>query len=451
MRKITSIALILALSLSMLAGCGTSAPSSAAQSTADSSTPADSSVASSAASSEAAPATAEPVTLKWALWDIDATAYYKPLIDAYTAKNPNVTIEMVDLGSTDYQTVLATQLSGGADDLDVITVKDIPGYSNLVNLGMLEPLNTLNTTDPSVYGGTIEQITVDGSYYAVPFRSDFWVVFYNKDLFDAAKVEYPTNDMTLDEYDALARKLTTGSGAEKVYGAHYHTWRSAVQLFGILDGKNTIVDGSYDFLKPYYERIINQQKDGICMDYGTLKTSSTHYSGVFYNNQVAMMNMGSWFIATQIEKVNSGESLSKNWGIVKYPHPDGVEAGTTLGTITSLAINSKSKSKAAAADFINFVCGEDGQQVIAGTGTIPAIKNETTMSAIASKEGFPADENSKAALNVVKTYLEMPLHAKSADIETVLNNAHDNIMTENVTVDEGILEMNEGVSGILNS
>lgn len=437
MKKLLSLALAAVLVLTLLAGCGGGASSAPA------------STAAPAASTPAA-ASDEPITMKWALWDIDATAYYQPLIDAYKEQNPNVTIEMVDLGSTDYQTVLATQLSGGADDLDIITVKDIPGYANLVNLGMLEPLNDYNTNDTSLYGGTIEQITVDGNYYAVPFRSDFWVVFYNKDLFDAANVEYPTNDMTLDEYDALARQVTSGSGAEKVYGCHYHTWRSAVQLFGILDGQNTIVDGSYDFLQPYYERILAEQDEGICMDYATLKTASTHYSGVFYNNQVAMMNMGSWFIATQIEKVKDGESLAANWGIVKYPHPDGVEAGTTLGTITSLAVNSKSANKQAAADFINFVCGEEGQKVIANTGTIPAIKNDDTMAAIAGLDGFPTDDNSKEALSVVQTYLEMPLHEKSADIETVLNQAHDNIMTENVTIEEGIAEMNEGVADVLN-
>lgn len=437
MKKLLSLALAAVLVLTLLAGCGGGASSAPA------------STAAPAVSTPAA-ASDEPITMKWALWDIDATAYYQPLIDAYKEQNPNVTIEMVDLGSTDYQTVLATQLSGGADDLDIITVKDIPGYANLVNLGMLEPLNDYNTNDTSLYGGTIEQITVDGNYYAVPFRSDFWVVFYNKDLFDAANVEYPTNDMTLDEYDALARQVTSGSGAEKVYGCHYHTWRSAVQLFGILDGQNTIVDGSYDFLQPYYERILAEQDEGICMDYATLKTASTHYSGVFYNNQVAMMNMGSWFIATQIEKVKDGESLAANWGIVKYPHPDGVEAGTTLGTITSLAVNSKSANKQAAADFINFVCGEEGQKVIANTGTIPAIKNDDTMAAIAGLDGFPTDDNSKEALSVVQTYLEMPLHEKSADIETVLNQAHDNIMTENVTIEEGIAEMNEGVADVLN-
>lgn len=439
MRKVLSMALALALSLSMLASCSTSPASTPASKPA--STPASNSVASS-----------EPINLKWALWDIDATAYYQPLLDAYKAKNPNVNIEMVDLGSADYQTVLATQLSGGADDLDIITVKDIPGYANLVNLGMLEPLNTMASAagvDTASFGGTVEQITTNDSYYALPFIQSFWVLFYNKDLFDAAKVEYPTNDMTLDEYDALARKLTSGTGANKVYGNHYHTWRSAVQLFGILDGKNTIVDGTYDFLKPYYEQILAQQKDGICQDYATLKTSSTHYSGVFYNQQVAMMNMGSWFIATQIEKVKSGESLSKNWGIVKYPHPDGVDAGTTLGTITSMGVNSKSKNKQAAFDFINFVSGEEGAKIVAATGSFPAFVSEEALNQIAAIDGFPQDENSKEALKTVKTYLEMPLHEKSADIETVLNQAHDNIMTENVTVDEGIKEMNDGVSAIL--
>lgn len=147
-------------------------------------------------------------------------------------------------------TVLATQLAGSAD-LDVVTVKDIPGYANLINLDYLKPLNEVLTRDTGDFNGTIEQLTTDdGNFYAVPFRSDFWVLYYNKDLFDKAGVEYPSNDLTMEDYDALARKMTSGSGDTKVYGCHYHTWRSAASLFSILDGKNTIIDGKYDFMKP---------------------------------------------------------------------------------------------------------------------------------------------------------------------------------------------------------
>ena len=42
--------------------------------------------------------------------------------------------------------------------------------------------------------------------------------YYNKDLFDKAGVEYPSNDLTMEDYDALARKMTSGSGDTKVYG-----------------------------------------------------------------------------------------------------------------------------------------------------------------------------------------------------------------------------------------
>jgi multiple sugar transport system substrate-binding protein len=402
---------------------------------------------------EAAASTAEGTTnLKWALWDIASTTYYEPLIKAYEAKNPNVTIEMLDLGSADFMTMLQTQLSGGDSSIDIVTIKDIPGYNNLVKRNLLMNLNDKiksEKVDVSLYGGTTDQISVDGKLYGIPFRSDFWVIFYNKDVFDKAGVAYPDNDMTFAEYDALARRMTSGTGAAKVYGAHYHTWRSAVQLFGILDGKNTIVDGTYNFLKPYYEMVLSQQKDGIVQDYATLKTSSTHYSGVFYNNSVAMMNMGSWFIATLINQIEQGKTEVKNWGLAKYPHAEGVPAGTTLGTITSLGVSNASKKKDAAFDFVKFVTGPEGAQIIAKTGTIPAIKDAEVVKIIASMPGFPSDQGSRDALQVAKTYLEMPLPASAGEIEVVLNQVHDEIMTNNISIDAGLAKMNEQVQKIL--
>lgn len=445
MKKMMKKALALMLALLMVAGLAACGNSTGETSKAPENPSSGESKAPEGGSEPAG--TDEEVTLKWAVWDINLTTYYQPLIDAYVADHPNVKIEMIDLGSSDYQNALITQLTGNAD-LDVVCVKDIPGYANLVKGGYLSDLSG-EGVDSSLYGGTIEQITVDGKYYALPFRSDHWVVYYNKDLFDAAGVEYPTNDMTIAEYDELARKVTSGTGSEKVYGSHFHTWRSAPSLFAVLDGKNTVVDGNYDFMKSTYEWVLAEQKDGICQDYGTLKATSTHYSGVFFNEQVAMMNMGSWFIPTQIEKVKSGESLAENWGIVKYPHPEGVPAGTTLGTITSVAVNAASDKQAAALDFVKFVGGEKGAEIIAKTGTFPAIKSDAVLDELAKMDGFPTDENSKEALSTTQVYLEMPMHDKAADIEGVLNEAHDGIMTGAMTIDEGIQKMNNEVSALL--
>ena len=61
---------------------------------------------------------------------------------------------------------------------------------------------------------------------------------------------------------------------------------------------------------------------------------------------------------------------------------------------------------------------------------------------VASVDGFPADEGSKEALQTANLYLEMPVHAKSAEMETVLNEAHDGIMTKSITIDEDLRNQN---------
>ena len=401
------------------------------------------------AASEQAPA--GTTTLRWAMWDADLTVYYKPLIDAYQARNPQIRIELVDLGSADFMTVVSTQLSGGAN-LDIITIKDIPGYANLVRQNRLEPLSSFIRSagiNSANYGGLIEQLTVNNEVYTLPFRSDFWLVYYNKDIFDRAGVPYPTNDMTLDQYDALARRVTSGSGANKIYGAHYHGWRSTTQLFGILDGKNTVVGGTYDFLAPYYERVVKQQDDGIVMSLAEIRTSGTHYSGAFFNSQIAMMNMGTWFIATQIAQVAKGEAASGNWGIVKYPVPAGVTSGTTFGSFTGLSVNRGSGKKDAALDFVQFVSGPEGALVLAKTGNFPAIMSQDVINNIASMPGFPADAASREALNVYRTYLEFPLHDRGAEIDMVLNEAHEAIMLKNISITDGIRQMNDRIRPIL--
>ena len=443
-KRFLSLALACSMAAASLAGCGSTNTTTTTTASTETTT---------AAETPATTAAGDTTTLKWAVWDINLSAYYEPLIQGFESANPGVKIEMVDLGSSDYQTVLATELTGSGSDFDVVMVKDVPGYATLVNKGVLEPLDDYiakDSVDLSAYGGITDQVVVDDKLYELPFRSDFWVLYYNKDVFDNANIAYPTNDMTFEEYDALAKSLTNTTPGSEVYGAHYHTWRSAVQLFGILDGKNSIVGGNYDFTKPYYEMVLAQQDEGVCQDYATLKTSSLHYSGAFSQGNIAMMNMGTWFISTLIDKINTGEYTEcSNWGIVKYPHAEGVEAGSTLATITSLAIPTSAPNKDLAWEFVKFVSGTKGAEILAGTGNIPALMTDKVVELVSGTEGFPTDAESAEALKTANLYLEMPVHAKNSEIETILNEAHDNIMTGNSTIDQGIAQMNEKIQAIL--
>lgn len=460
-KKFLSIFLVVAIMAAFITGCSSkkeeanekpAAPTSAVADTAETDT--DTATSDTDTAEAVAPA-AEAITLKWAIWDKDITPYWLALKNAYEAANPNVTLELVDLGSADYVTVLATELSGNGSDFDVVTIKDIPGYATLVSKNTLESLDSYISKagiDLSQYGGVDSQVAVKGSLYQLPFRNDFWVVYYNKDIFDRAGVEYPTNDMTFEEYDTLARKVADTTYGSQVYGTHYHTWRSAVQLFGILDGKHSILEGSYDFFKPYYEMVLKQEDDQICRNFADLSAEGLHYSAAFSGGDVAMLNMGSWFMSTMIAKLQSGEydaSLCGNWGIVKYPHVEGVEAGSTLGTITGLAVTSVSKQKQAAFDFIKWVSGAEGAKIVAESGSFPALMTNEVKDQIAGLEGFPADEASKEALSVSHLYLEVPYADNVSAINDILNTYHTSIMNREMTIDEGITAMNEEIGKVL--
>lgn len=453
-KKVISMLLATSMLATLLTGCGgtkqeekTETPETQAQTT-------EAQAETSADTQTQTEAGAEAVTLKWAIWDKETTAYWQALVDAYKEVAPNVTIEMVDLGSTDYMTVLATELSGDGSDFDVVTIKDVPGYATLVQKNAILSLDDYikaDGVDLSQYAGATDQVTVNGSLYELPFRNDFWVVFYNKDIFDAAGVAYPTNDMTFEQYDELARKVTDTSFGAQTYGTHYHTWRSAVQLFAVLDGKHTILDGNYDFMKPYYELVLNQEKDGVCRKYTDLKTEGLHYSAAFSGGDVAMMNMGSWFISTLMTNIASGEydaSLCGNWGMVKYPHAEGVEPGSTLGTITGLSVASASDTPDEAWKFVKWVSGEEGAAVMAQTGNFPAIMTSEVQGIITGLKGFPTDEASKEALNVSNLYLEVPYAENVSEINAALDSYHGSIMSGEMTIDDGIAAMNDAVAGI---
>ena len=164
---------------------------------------------------------------------------------------------------------------------------------------------------------------------------------------------------------------------------------------------------------PYYDMILSEEDDGVCQTYTDLSTEGLHYSAAFSNGNVAMMNMGSWFISTLISNLDSGGSrqlsLRAETGVsqaIRIRTEQRQE--DTIATITGLAVTSASANKDAAFDFVNWVSGTEGAKVMASTGNFPAIMTDDVINTIAGMAGFPTDEGSKEALNITNAYLEVP-------------------------------------------
>ena len=388
----------------------------------------------------------EAQTLTIVAWDAGTTPYLVAQKEAFEAAHPGVTIEYVDVASQDYAVKTTTMLSGG-DQSDIYIVKELPHLLDWQAAGFAEPLNSYieaSNYDMSGFTGIESNYAVDGEQYALPFRSDFWVLYYNKDLFDAAGVDYPTNDMTWEEYAELAKKMT-GDGN---YGTHYHTWLSAVVNWDVCDGVNTLIDGDYTDLAYFYQLYQDLEDAGACMSYDELKAAGLHYSAAFANGNIAMMPMGYWYVSTLIG-YNKDGTCNFNWGIVSVPHKADVAAGSSFGNLTGAMINAKSEHKDLAWEYISWLASEEGAIATASTGTRPAWVSEAVAEAMASADGFPTDDASKAALIPSYVGIEIPASEHSSEISTILNEEHSLIMTREYTIDEGIEEMNERVAEVL--
>ena len=377
-------------------------------------------------------------------WDATTTPYLIAQKEAFEASHPGITIEYVDVASQDYAVKATTMLEGG-DTSDVFMIKEIDNLINWQAQGFAAPLADYVAAgyDMSGFVGTEKNYAVDGVQYAIPFRSDFWVMFYNKDLFDAAGVAYPTNDMTWDQYADLAKKMTNKEN--NIFGTHYHTWLSAVANWAVCDGVNTLADRNYDDLLYFYKLYQDLEDAGACMSYADLKASGLHYSAAFANGNIAMLPMGYWYVSTLIG-YNKDGTCNFNWGITAVPHAEGVAAGSSFGNLTGAMINAKSENKDLAWEYVACLGGEAGAAATASVGARPAWVSESVASAMSAVEGFPADDTSKGALLPAAVSMEWPVAEKVADIKTIVNEEHSMIMAREITPEEGIEEMNERVA-----
>jgi len=376
-------------------------------------------------------------------WDANTTPYLIAQEAAFEAAYPNIDLQYIDVASQDYAIKSGAMLSGN-DTSDVFMVKEVSDIVNWYAQGFAEPLTPYmekDGYDVSGFVGMEANYAFDGAQYALPFRSDFWVLFYNKDLFDAAGVAYPTNDMTWDAYADLAKTMTK----DGVYGTHYHTWLSAVANWAVCDGVNTLADGQYDDLTYFYNLYQGLEDAGACMAYSELKASGLHYSAAFANGNVAMMPMGYWYVSTLIGYMNDG-TCNFNWGITAVPHAEGVAAGSSFGNLTGVMMNKKSDNKDLAWTYISWLCGVEGSKATASTGARPAWVSEDVAGAMAAVAGFPTDEASKAALLPSYVAVEWPVVDNLSEIKPIVEETHTLIMTRELSVEEGIEEMNDRAS-----
>jgi multiple sugar transport system substrate-binding protein len=174
----------------------------------------------------------DKVTITLSTWTgVNEAAELQKILDKINAENTDFEIVHQPFPS-DYMTQVKTQLAGGsAADLYWIGNEDLA----LASEGVFMPLtDCVKDAAPETagdvndyYPGIISTAMQDGVLYGLPWIAQPVVVYYNKALFDAAKIDYPKAGWTWDDFMTTAKALTQdtdGDGKIDQWGFTANGW-----------------------------------------------------------------------------------------------------------------------------------------------------------------------------------------------------------------------------------
>jgi multiple sugar transport system substrate-binding protein len=389
------------------------------------------------------PAAGGKTTVKLALWNYATTPEFKALIDGFEKANPDIDVEPVDILSDDYNEKLTTMLAGG-DSTDILTMKNVIGYAQYANRGQLLPLTDEASKLDAAKQSGLEAYKIEDKTFALPYRQDFWVLYYNKALLKSAGVpESKLESLTWSDYATLAKTLTKGDGGSKVYGAYQHTWRSVVQATAAAQSGGDLLGGDYGFFKDQYAMTLDLQKSGALLPWATASSQKVSYNSMFSTGKAALMPMGTWYAAQLLADTKSGKTKI-DWGVAPLPQRETGKV-TTFGSPTAFAVNKNSKHADAAKKFVTWAAGEEGAIAIAKAGVTPSLQSQAILDTYFALPGVPQDALAKKAFKPDQVVLEMPVTDKTADVDTILTEEHELIMTGEKSLDAGLAEMSKRV------
>lgn len=233
------------------------------------------------------------------------------IVDAFEEENPGVTVEVTTLPYADYGTALQTDLAAGTVS-DVFDI-EYANYASYQANGVLAPLEV---ADPAAYRESLlEAYSTDGTSYALPSSFSDVVLYYNADLFDAAGIEYPTNDWTWADEKAAAEALT--DQAAGIWGDHqpisfYEYYKALAQNGGqfLNDDKTAVAFNTPEGLEAA-EWLVG--KSGTVMPTIEQGQGTPDFdTNLFKEGKLAMLHTGIWVFGAVAD-------VPFNWDIAVEP------------------------------------------------------------------------------------------------------------------------------------
>ena len=321
------------------------------------------------------------------------TALLQSLLYQFTVANPDIIVKYQPITGDYAQTMLSNFAAGTVPDVFYV---DVSYFQVWAKNGVLLPLDDLmaktNTTKDLFVPSLINAFSFDGKVYGIPKDFNTLGLFYNKGLFDKAKLAYPTDAWTWTDLQNAAKTLTNLTDAKNpVYGFCDPSDAGRFPVFVIQAGgtvmkpdfSDTTLDAqpAIDAAK-FYTGFRADKTGALPADLGQ------GWQGTdFGMGQCAMVYEGGWLIPYLAQ---SFPSLS--YGVSRLPAGPGGK-GNMIFTV-SWSISANTKVSDAAWKVVEFLTNEASQTTVLQSGfALPS------RASLQNNDYFKTNANSAAIFN----------------------------------------------------
>jgi multiple sugar transport system substrate-binding protein len=378
------------------------------------------------------------------VWGFVWTADWLDAIAAgFEAEHPGVKVKVERFEYDPYQDMVLTTLASGQGVPDVVTL-DPMWAGDLIRGGTVLPLDKasseLTVADFVPAGWNL--YSWQGVQYGIPLDLDFQLVFYRKDVYDAAMAtlgmtEFPTN---IDDYRKLATEVTkeTGKPALLLSQGDYYSW---YQSFLAPMGGNLINNEGTQYVfnsdkaveaLQLYSDLANVDKTAKLWDTGVDGDPMVALKG---GDGMAILN-GSWF-ATEI--ASGAPEMQGQWAIAPVPFGPAGRSNDAATGGACLSIPTKAAEPELAWEFIKYTMTPENQaqyfRIVAG---VPSLKTSWTDPALDEVNEFFGVPIGRSVANW--SLRAAPMQLPSMEVADLINEAVTKATTGEATPKEALDE-----------
>ncbi len=272
-------------------------------------------------------------------------------IKDWESEHPDIKVKFEHTPYSGYAQKVMTCIAGNVP-LDVICM-EVNSFVSFSSNGVLADLTPFIKEDGNFniedfFPEVVDRFTVDGHIYALPRdTAPFACVYYNKDIFDAEGVPYPTDDWTWDDMLDIAQKLTKRDERGRIvrYGFYGWAWQNFIYGNGgklvdnvkfpkkCLINEKEAVEGMQ-----FYVDLINKYR--VMPTPVALSNSGMGVDYMFASGRLAMFLSGIWETPTF-------RKYDFDWDVVMFPkNSKGIRHFGTGGSGYGVLHTSKHKREA---------------------------------------------------------------------------------------------------------